>query len=102
MPALVAGIHVFIAAPLANKTWMAGTSPAMTPKKWFNTTGTRCNHAHRRIALGLTVPVHQFAVMPPEATQVVLVHRIAGRSTVGQDLIAMHTATDELPLVALR
>jgi hypothetical protein len=26
MPALVAGIHVFDAA---NKTWMAGTSPAM-------------------------------------------------------------------------
>ena len=28
MPALVAGIHVFAAAP--RKTWMAGTSPAMT------------------------------------------------------------------------
>ena len=27
MPALVAGIHVF---PQASKTWMAGTSPAMT------------------------------------------------------------------------
>jgi hypothetical protein len=27
MPALVAGIHVFRAA---SKTWMAGTSPAMT------------------------------------------------------------------------
>jgi hypothetical protein len=27
MPALVAGIHVFMAA---SKTWMAGTSPAMT------------------------------------------------------------------------
>jgi hypothetical protein len=27
MPALVAGIHVFDAA---DKTWMAGTSPAMT------------------------------------------------------------------------
>src|SRR6266852_8570458 len=27
MPALVAGIHAFVVA----KTWMAGTSPAMTP-----------------------------------------------------------------------
>jgi hypothetical protein len=31
MPALVAGIHVFKAAP-HQKTWMAGTSPAMTKK----------------------------------------------------------------------
>jgi hypothetical protein len=30
MPALVAGIHVFLAA---SKTWMAGTSPAMTSRK---------------------------------------------------------------------
>ena len=30
MPALVAGIHVFLAA-FSAKTWMAGTSPAMTP-----------------------------------------------------------------------
>jgi hypothetical protein len=30
MPALVAGIHVFLAAI---KTWMAGTSPAMTNGK---------------------------------------------------------------------
>jgi len=29
MPALVAGIHAFLAA-LSKKTWMAGTSPAMT------------------------------------------------------------------------
>jgi hypothetical protein len=29
MPALVAGIHVF-GARVALKTWMAGTSPAMT------------------------------------------------------------------------
>jgi hypothetical protein len=29
MPALVAGIHVFFV--VAAKTWMAGTSPAMTP-----------------------------------------------------------------------
>jgi hypothetical protein len=32
MPALVAGIHVFLASPKL-KTWMAGTSPAMTPNK---------------------------------------------------------------------
>jgi hypothetical protein len=30
MPALVAGIHVFLVALPARKTWMAGTSPAMT------------------------------------------------------------------------
>jgi len=29
MPGLVPGIHVFLFA--AAKTWMAGTSPAMTP-----------------------------------------------------------------------
>jgi hypothetical protein len=29
MPALVAGIHAFLGA----KTWMAGTSPAMTTKR---------------------------------------------------------------------
>jgi len=29
MPALVAGIHVFLVE--SGKTWMAGTSPAMTP-----------------------------------------------------------------------
>ena len=46
MPALVAGIHVFpppYPPPpagegregVASKTWMTGTSPAMTPEKWF-------------------------------------------------------------------
>src|SRR5215471_1326452 len=30
MPALVAGIHVFLFGRQARKTWMAGTSPAMT------------------------------------------------------------------------
>jgi hypothetical protein len=29
MPGLVPGIHVFITTPIV-KTWMAGTSPAMT------------------------------------------------------------------------
>jgi hypothetical protein len=29
MPGLVPGIHVFLVAT-SNKTWMAGTSPAMT------------------------------------------------------------------------
>ena len=33
MPALVAGIHVFLARSSASKAWMAGTSPAKTPKK---------------------------------------------------------------------
>jgi hypothetical protein len=41
MPALVAGIHVFLARSSASKAWMAGTSPAMTPEKWFNMTGIR-------------------------------------------------------------
>ena len=43
MPALVAGIHVFLAGFAAKKTWMAGTSPAMTLNKWINMTGTRFN-----------------------------------------------------------
>jgi hypothetical protein len=41
MPALVAGIHIFLARSSASKAWMAGTSPAMTPEKWFNMTGIR-------------------------------------------------------------
>jgi hypothetical protein len=32
MPALVAGIHVFLDEP---KTWMAGTGPAMTAKGYI-------------------------------------------------------------------
>ena len=36
MPGLVPGIHVF-AALQHNKTWMAGTSPAMTPKSELKT-----------------------------------------------------------------
>jgi hypothetical protein len=39
MPALVAGIHVFLAELQLRKTWMAGTSPAMTRNKWFNMAG---------------------------------------------------------------
>ena len=30
MPGLVPGIHVFLSTTAASKTWMAGTSPAMT------------------------------------------------------------------------
>jgi hypothetical protein len=41
MPALVAGIHVFLAEIQQAKTWMAGTSPAKTPKNWFDMTRTR-------------------------------------------------------------
>jgi hypothetical protein len=33
MPGLVPGIHVSLAVPPENKTWMAGTSPAMTGMK---------------------------------------------------------------------
>jgi hypothetical protein len=36
MPALVAGIHVFLAAAQRARH---GTSPAMTPEKRFNPTG---------------------------------------------------------------
>jgi hypothetical protein len=32
MPGLVPGIHVFLSAA---KTWMAGTSPAMTEKEFL-------------------------------------------------------------------
>jgi hypothetical protein len=32
MPGLVPGIHVFSAELPKNKTWMAGTSPAMTKR----------------------------------------------------------------------
>jgi len=42
MLALVAGIHVLLAG-LAKKAWMAGTSPAMTPNRWFGTTETGSN-----------------------------------------------------------
>ena len=31
MPGLVPGIHVFVS--MSEKTWMAGTSPAMTKEK---------------------------------------------------------------------
>jgi uncharacterized membrane protein len=41
MPALVVGIHVFLAGLAASKTWMAGKSPAMTLAKWLNMIGTR-------------------------------------------------------------
>jgi hypothetical protein len=37
MPALVAGIHVFLCPP--GKTWMAGTSPAMTIKSVITANG---------------------------------------------------------------
>jgi hypothetical protein len=40
MPALVAGIHVFLADLQRKKTQMAGTSPATTPEKWLNMTGS--------------------------------------------------------------
>jgi len=33
MPALVAGIHVFSGCD-SGKTWMAGTSPAMTEERY--------------------------------------------------------------------
>ena len=41
-PGIVAGIHVLLAG-LAKKTWMAGTSLAMTPNKWCAMTETSSN-----------------------------------------------------------
>jgi threonine/homoserine/homoserine lactone efflux protein len=34
MPGLVPGIHVFLSTSTSDKTWMAGTSPAMTPTEY--------------------------------------------------------------------
>ncbi len=45
MPALVAGIYVFLAGFQARKTWMAGTSPAMTPSM------VQCNWSRFWLAL---------------------------------------------------
>jgi hypothetical protein len=52
MPALVAGIHVFLGGCSEGKAWMVGTSPAMTLKKWLNTNGTgaRSHQAQGRVA----------------------------------------------------
>jgi len=50
MPALVAGIHVFLAASQqARRGWpgQARTSPAMTPEKWLNLTGMRSRYMLR-------------------------------------------------------
>ncbi len=41
MPALVAGIHAFLAESQQRQAWMAGTSPAMTPVEWFDAIGIR-------------------------------------------------------------
>jgi len=46
MPGLVPGIHVLGAA---SKTWMAGTSPAMTPDMWLDLSET-CSEAARECA----------------------------------------------------
>src|SRR5260370_10807818 len=44
-PGIGAGIHVFLASSQLKKPWMAGTSPAMTPNKCFNTSGPRSTRA---------------------------------------------------------
>jgi hypothetical protein len=36
MPGLVPGIHVFLTSAPQAKTWMAGTSPAMTNERVFD------------------------------------------------------------------
>jgi hypothetical protein len=46
MPALVAGIHVF-SYLIVSKTWMAGSSPAMTKESWSN---MRFMHVNPRLS----------------------------------------------------
>src|SRR5215470_10685594 len=46
--------------------------------------------------------LHDLHIVSPHAAQVVLVHRVARRAAIRQDLVAVHAATDELPVVALR
>src|SRR5215471_4396430 len=50
--------------PSARKTWMAGTSPAMTPNKWFNMTGIGCSATKGVCALGIAALL---AVASPNA-----------------------------------
>jgi hypothetical protein len=66
MPALVAGIHVFLAAlQQARRRWpgQAWTSPAMTREKWFNMTGIRSNVRLYPCIL-FHLPKHSFSALP--------------------------------------
>jgi len=47
----------------ASKAWMAGTSPAMTPEKWLNMTGTRSSS--RRLLVSRTLAA---TALPPSAS----------------------------------
>src|SRR5258705_13579683 len=59
MAALVAAIHVFLAAPQRRKTWMAEASPAMTPNEWLNMTRTRLRaRAPTPSPAGSSAPTH--------------------------------------------
>ena len=55
MPALVAGIHVFLSRGKRFKTWMAGTSPAMTLN--FNCIARRSGNSllRRLLAFGVAL-----------------------------------------------
>ena len=46
--------------------------------------------------------LHDLRVVPPHAAQVILIHGVARRAPVGQDLVPVQAAADELPVVALR
>jgi hypothetical protein len=50
MPGLVPGIHVFS----CRKTWMAGTSPAMTKQKCRPTTFTEWTNTNARLTASVT------------------------------------------------
>jgi len=64
-PGIVAGIYVFLAAPpypppqagegREVQTWMAGTSPAMTPNKWFKMSGTCSRLCNKTMVAALPV-----------------------------------------------
>src|SRR6478735_8453512 len=45
--------------------------------------------------------LHDLRVVLPHAAQVILVHRVPRRAPVGQNLVAVQAAADELPVVAL-
>src|SRR5262245_47810257 len=46
--------------------------------------------------------LHDLRVVTPHPAQVILIHRVAGRTTFGKNALTVQTATDELPVIALR
>src|SRR5713226_2250635 len=74
MPGLVPGIHVFNCTA-ARKTWMAGTSPAMT-KKMDSTLAGKSSRQHLLQDLPADALVGERGVAPPPA---VLLHLLGRR-----------------------